>query len=213
MSVSLILQKLKCQISDLTGYDKKRLFYTQGDYGLWQCVKPCHNQTYDNGETVRKMAAQQREMRVPSELVPRCPVCGRPMTMNLRCDDTFVEDAGWHAARQRYQDFLRRHKGLRVVFLELGVGGNTPVIIKYPFWRMTRENRNAAYVCINQQESCLPGEIAGQSICIRQDIGTVVHALSSDWTDRAERDVRGQFFYSGGAVPPGQRRKAVTPSG
>ena len=195
------------------GFDKKRLFYTQGDYGLWQCVKPCHNQTYDNEETVRKMAAQQREMRVPPELVPRCPVCGRPMTMNLRCDDTFVEDAGWHAARQRYQDFLRRHKGLRVVFLELGVGGNTPVIIKYPFWRMTRENRNAAYVCINQQESCLPGEIAGQSICIRQDIGTVVHALSSDWTDRAERDVRGQFFYSGGAVPPGQRKKAVTPSG
>ena len=195
------------------GFDKKRLFYTQGDYGLWQCVKPCHNQTYDNEETVRKMAAQQREMRVPPELVPRCPVCGRPMTMNLRCDDTFVEDAGWHAARQRYQDFLRRHKGVRVVFLELGVGGNTPVIIKYPFWRMTRENRNAAYVCINQQESYTPGEIAGQSICIRQDIGTVVHALSSDRTGREERDVRGQFFYSGGAVPPGQRRKAVTPSG
>ena len=135
------------------------------------------------------------------------------MSMNLRADDTFVEDAGWHAAQQRYQDFLRRHKGLRVVFLELGVGGNTPVIIKYPFWRMTRENRNAAYVCINQQESYTPGEIAGQSICIRQDIGTVVHALSSDRTGREERDVRGQFFYSGGAVPPGQRRKAVTPSG
>ena len=111
----------------LAGFDKQRLFYTQGDYGLWQCSGPCHQETYDNEETVRKMFAEQRDMRVPAELVPRCPRCGRPMTMNLRCDGTFVQDAGWHAAARRYEDFLRRHRGGRVLFLELGVGGNTPV--------------------------------------------------------------------------------------
>ena len=131
------------------GFDKKRLFYTQGDYGLWQCMQPCHNKTYDNEQTVRRMIEEQRDMRVPTELVPHCPVCGRPMTMNLRADDTFVEDEGWHAAAGRYADFLRRHEGLRVVFLELGVGGNTPGIIKYPFWRMTRDNPQATNVCFN----------------------------------------------------------------
>ena len=122
------------------GFDKHRLFYTQGDYGLWQCSKPCHQETYDNEETVRKMFAEQRDMRIPTELVPRCPRCGRPMAMNLRCDDTFVQDAGWYAAARRYEDFLRRHRGRRLLFLELGVGGNTPGIIKYPFWKMTLDS-------------------------------------------------------------------------
>ena len=140
----------------MAGFDKKRLFYTQGDYGLWQCSQPCHQETYDNEETVRRMAAEQRDMRVPSELVPRCPRCGRPMTMNLRCDGTFVEDEGWHAAAGRYADFLQRHRGARVLFLELGVGGNTPVIIKYPFWQMTMHNRNAVYACISGAASGSP---------------------------------------------------------
>ena len=134
----------------LAGFDKQRLFYTQGDYGLWQCSKPCHQETYDNQETVRKMFAEQRDMRIPTELAPRCPRCGRPMTMNLRCDDTFVQDEGWYAAARRYEGFLRRHRGMRVLLLELGVGGNTPGIIKYPFWKMTLENRRATYACINQ---------------------------------------------------------------
>ena len=125
------------------GFDKSRIFYTQGDYGLWQCSKPCHAKTYDNQETVRRMLEEQRDMRVPAELVPYCPVCGRPMTMNLRADDTFVEDEGWHAAARRYEVFLRRCQGKRVLFLELGVGGNTPVIIKNPFWRMTSQNPKA----------------------------------------------------------------------
>ena len=109
------------------GFDKKRLFYTQGDYGLLQCSEPCCQKTYDNEKTVRQMVEQQRNMRVPSELVPYCPVCGRPMTMNLRCDDTFVEDEGWHKAAERYENFLRTRGGQRILLLELGVGYNTPV--------------------------------------------------------------------------------------
>lgn len=115
------------------GFNKHRLFYTQGDYGLWQCSVPCHQKTYDNEETVEAMFEQQKNMRVPSELIPHCPVCGKPMSMNLRADDTFVEDDGWHMAAERYNEFLRRHKGLHILFLELGVGMNTPAIIKYPF--------------------------------------------------------------------------------
>ena len=162
----------------LAGFEKKRLFYTQGDYGLWQCSKPCHNRTYDNEEAVRAMLAQQKDMRIPTELIPRCPLCGRPMTMNLRCDDTFVEDAGWQAAQARYQDFLRRHRGQRLLFLELGVGGNTPVIIKYPFWQMTKEDPLATYACVNQAEAYVPRELQAQSICIAEDIGSVLQRLS-----------------------------------
>ncbi len=155
----------------LAGFDKKRLFYTQGDYGLWQCSEPCHRRTYDNEETIRRMFAEQRDMRVPTELIPRCPVCGKPMTMNLRADDTFVQDEGWYHAQSRYQDFLRRHEGMRVVFLELGVGRNMPVIIKYPFWKYTHNNTNAFYACINFQEAFAPREISGRSVCVGVDIG------------------------------------------
>lgn len=161
----------------LAGFDKKRLFYTQGDYGLWQCSEPCCQKTWDNEETVRRMVAEQRDMRVPTELVPHCPVCGRPMIMNLRCDSTFVQDEGWYAAAGRYQDFLRRHERMRMVYLELGVGGNTPVIIKYPFWKMTYQNSNAFYVCINLSESCCPKEIQTKAVCINRDVGTVLHEL------------------------------------
>lgn len=156
------------------GFDKRRLFYTQGEYGLWQCSRPCHQKTYDNEEAVRAMVAQQRDMRIPSELAPTCPVCGAPMAMNLRCDDTFVEDEGWHAASNRYHEFLRRHEGMRVLYLELGVGGNTPVIIKYPFWNMTAKNPRATYACINLGEACCPSDIERQSICIDADISRVI---------------------------------------
>ena len=163
----------------LAGFDKERLFYTQGDYGLWQCSKPCHQQAYDNEETVRRMAAEQRDMKVPTELIPRCPRCGRPMTMNLRIDGTFVQDEGWYAAARRYEDFLRRHQGQRLLFLELGVGSNTPLIIKYSFWKMTMQNRKATYVCINQEEAYLPGAIQNRSICVRGDIGATLEQILS----------------------------------
>ena len=159
------------------GFDKDRLFYTQGDYGLWQCSKPCHNKTYDNEAIVKKMVAEQKNMCIPSELVPLCPVCGAPMSMNLRSDDTFVEDSGWHRAAGRYQDFVLRHKKSKILYLELGVGSNTPGIIKYPFWRMTAENPRAVYVCINLGETCAPMEIRDRSICVDADIGKVLEQL------------------------------------
>lgn len=159
------------------GFDKHRLFYTQGDYGLWQCSKSCHNQTYDNEAMIRKMAAEQKNMLVPSELVPHCPVCGAPMSMNLRADNTFVEDSGWHKAKDRYQDFIYQHKGQPFLYLELGVGSNTPGIIKYPFWQMTYQNPNAIYSCINLLEAYSPAEIKKQSICISGDIGDVLEKL------------------------------------
>lgn len=159
------------------GFDKQRLFYTQGDYGLWQCSRPCHQKTYDNEAAVRKMFTQQGDLRVPSDLVPHCPVCGAPMSMNLRVDDTFVEDAGWHGAAGRYEAFLRSHQGQHLLFLELGVGGNTPVIIKYPFWNMTHQNPRATYACINLAEAYCPKEIQKQAICIDGDIGNVLHTL------------------------------------
>lgn len=164
----------------LAGFDKKRLFYTQGDYGLWQCSKACHNTTYDNEDIVRKMVAAQRNMRIPTELIPKCPVCGMPMTMNLRCDNSFVQDKGWYAASKRYEDFIRRHDRLHILFLELGVGLNTPVIIKYPFWQMTAKNTKAVYACINQGEAYCPQEIANQAICINEDISLVLDALLQD---------------------------------
>lgn len=160
-----------------SGFDKKRLFYTQGDYGLWQCSKPCHHKTYNNEPTVKKMVLEQHDMRVPSELVPYCPVCGRPMSMNLRADHTFVEDDGWHKAARRYEDFVSHNKGRHILYLELGVGGNTPVIIKYSFWKMTYENPNAVYACVNLSEAVCPDEIKGQSICINRDISDLLNEL------------------------------------
>lgn len=159
------------------GFPKERLFYTQGDYGLWQCSEPCHDKTYDNYETVKHMVERQRDMRVPTELVPYCPVCGKPMTMNLRADDTFVEDAGWRAAVARYRDFLDAHRKSRVLYLELGVGANTPVVIKYPFWRFVHENPQAVYACVNYGEAFAPNEIRGRSILVDADIDAVLDVL------------------------------------
>ena len=159
------------------GFDKKKLFYTQGDYGLWQCSRACHNKTYDNEDTVRQMIDEQQDMKIPSELIPLCPVCGAPMTMNLRCDDTFVQDEGWYAAQNRYVDFVRWHEQGKVLYLELGVGNNTPVIIKYPFWQMTLQNPNAIYACINLDNNLIISEIRNQAIMIKMDIALAIHNL------------------------------------
>ena len=176
------------------GFDKKRLFYTQGDYGLFQTVDGRNGKTYDNEEWVMKaMEAQgfvrdedgifqvpedgRLSMSIPTELVPKCPDDGSAVTMNLRADDSFVEDDGWHRASAAYSDFLRRHEGLHVLYLELGVGANTPVIVKYPFWQMTMANDKAVYACLNYGEAFCPGEIEDRSICIDGDIGEVLSFL------------------------------------
>lgn len=172
------------------GFDPKRLFYTQGDYGLFQCSKPCCIETFDNKEIIENMLQDQGfiiasdgilklssqgkiKMSISSNLLPICPHCKRPLTMNLRSDDTFVEDEGWHDAAMRYEQFLQRHNRLKIAFLELGVGYNTPGIIKYPFWQMTAQNPKATYICINAKEAFCPREIEKQAICIDEDIDKV----------------------------------------
>ena len=155
-------------------FDKSRLFYTQGDYGLFQCSEPCCQKTYDNEEIIKDMIEFQKNMRIPTELVPKCPRCGKPMAMNLRSDDKFAEDDGWHDASKRYGEFLRNTDGQHILFLELGVGFNTPAIIKFPFWKMTANDPNAFYACLNYGEAFVPDEIAERSICINSDIYDVL---------------------------------------
>ena len=159
------------------GIDKKRLFYTQGDYGLFQCSAPCCPKTYDNEVRIRQMVEETANMCIPSGLIPVCPCCGRPMIMNLRCDDRFVEDEGWHRAAERYANFLHTHRGGRILYLELGVGFNTPGIIKYPFWQRVAQDPNAVYVCINAQEAVCPQDIAPRALCIRTDIAACLETL------------------------------------
>lgn len=176
------------------GFDKHRLYYTQGDYGLFQCSEPCHKKTYDNENIIRKMVMAQGyefkedgslylpegrnlKLTVPSELVPYCPECGKPMNMNLRADNTFVEDEGWHVAAKRYEQFLERHKNLNIVFIELGIGYNTPVIIKYPFWQMTDKWQHAHYICLNYGQAYAPDEIKDKSVCVNKDIDEVIRRL------------------------------------
>lgn len=176
------------------GFDKKRLYYTQGDYGLFQCSEPCHEETYNNEKIIRRMVTEQgwqigeddrlylpdsatAKMSVSDEQIPRCPKCGKPMSMNLRADDTFVQDEGWYRAAERYETFLRQHRNTETLFFELGVGYNTPGIIKYPFWQMTAGNPKAMYACINYSEVACPKEIESQSICIDEDIGKILSCL------------------------------------
>ncbi|WP_440444101.1 SIR2 family NAD-dependent protein deacylase [Phascolarctobacterium sp.] len=160
------------------GFDKKRLFYTQGDYGLFQCSEPCCRETFENEAMILEMVKRQEDMKIPTELLPVCPHCGKPMTMNLRSDNKFIEDEGWHRAAERYKNFLRTREGGKILFLELGVGYNTPVIIKYPFWQMTMKNTGATYACINQGQAACPQGLNRQAICINADIGQVLQSLS-----------------------------------
>lgn len=176
------------------GFDRQRLYYTQGDYGLWQCSEPCHQQTYDNEDAVCAMLESQGyvrgadgtytlpvgvapNMEIATNLVPHCPVCGRPMAMNLRADGTFVEDEGWHRAAERWSDFQRRHEGMRTLYLELGVGYNTPVIIKFPFWQAVDRNPRATYACVNLGEAVAPTTLERQSILVDGDIATTLASV------------------------------------
>lgn len=157
-----------------SGFDKNRLFYTQGDYGLFQCSVPCHQETYENEDAIFEMVQKQKDFKIPTELIPKCPRCGKPMDVNLRKDGTFVEPKGWHNALERYDNFLNKATDKKVLFLELGIGYNTPSIVKYPFWQMTHRSKTANYVCINLDDASCPKEIKDKSICIESDISEVV---------------------------------------
>jgi len=176
------------------GFDQQRLFYTQGDFGLFQCAKPCRQETFDNADAVRRMVLAQGfsiakdgaltwpqdaqpAMAIPDDLLPRCPRCGRPQTLNLRSDDQFAEDQGWHAAAERYARFLEDHKNAKTLFLEAGVGWNTPGIIKLPFWQMTNDWPDAFYVCLNFGEAEAPEDIRERSLCINGDISDVLEQV------------------------------------
>ncbi len=161
----------------LAGFDKDRLYYTQGDYGLFQCSKPCHQKTYDNEEATMDMMKNLKDYIIPSSLIPRCPVCGEEMTTNLRADDKFVQDDGWYQAGSRYNSFLNDNKDKKVLFLELGVGWNTPVIIKIPFMQMTHQFKDAHYVVINKGENYIPKEIEDKSIVIDGDLNEIITSI------------------------------------
>ena len=163
----------------LSGVDKNRFYYMQGDFGLWQCSEPCHQNTYDNEAQVRRMVKEQKDMKIPTELIPHYPRCGELMTMNLRIDGTFVQDEGWYAAQKRYTDFVEKYKDKRIVLLELGVGFNTPMIIKYPFMRMADDNIDALYVPINIERQTIPFEIQHNTISFNDDILKVLNDLLS----------------------------------
>ena len=176
------------------GFDRKRLFYTQGDYGLFQSKRPIEQKTWDNEKWVMRAMAEQGfvkgedgsfampadrkvAMRIPAALIPRSPEDGSEVMPNLRSDDSFVEDEGWHRASAAYAEYLQQHQGQHVLFLEIGVGGNTPVIIKYPFWQMTRDNPKAVYCCLNYEEAYCPKQIEARSICIDGDTGALLEEL------------------------------------
>lgn len=161
----------------LAGFDKNRLFYTQGDYGLFQCSEPCHNKTYDNKEQILRMLHSIKDNRIESDLIPRCPVCGKEMSVNLRCDDTFVEDEGWHEAKERYLKFIEENKDKKILFLELGVGMNTPIIIKIPFIRMTYQFKDAFYMPVSVEEPYIPKEIENKSLSVINDIKEIIESL------------------------------------
>lgn len=156
------------------GFDKKRLFYMQGDYGLFQCSKACHNKTYDNEKIIKDMLNNINDHKIPTSLIPKCPICGANMTTNLRCDNLFVEDDGWHQAKKRYDNFIQENKNKKILFLELGVGFSTPIWIKYPFIKMTLNNKKATYVCIDKGYIYIPEEIKKQSVAINEDIKDII---------------------------------------
>lgn len=158
-------------------FDKDKIFAVQGDFSLFQCSKPCRQETFYNEKYIREMIKYKKEMKIPTELIPKCPYCGRNMSMNLRADDTFVHDKNWHNQKSKYEEFLKISNDSKILFLELGVGFNTPSIIKYNFWRMTLNNKKSVYASINLGECYCASDIEERSICIDADISEVLKKL------------------------------------
>ncbi len=159
------------------GFEKEKLCYTQGDFGLFQCSRPCHYDTYDNYEILKAMHEQEKDMKVPTELIPHCPKCGAEMDFNLYWDDTFVRDEGWHIAHDRYEKYLYHHRHGKILYLELGVGFNSPGVIKIPFWQMAAENEDAIFASVNLSNPCYPQMLGNRAIVISHDIDDVIRKL------------------------------------
>lgn len=159
------------------GFPEERLFAVQGDYARLQCASACHDALYDDEAQVEKWLRETRDCRIPEALVPRCPVCGGPMAMHLRVDDHFVEDDAWRAAHARYEAFLGRAQGARTVYLELGVGWNTPGIVRLPFEQMTNNNPRATLIRLNRDQAEGFPETAAKSVVFREDMARVVGEL------------------------------------
>jgi NAD-dependent SIR2 family protein deacetylase len=160
-----------------TGFDKRRLFYTQGDYGLFQCSRACHNKTYENESLIMQMVHQQSQFKIPKHLIPYCPKCGQPMRVNLRIDQFFVQDDGWESAANRYKEFLENYLGTKIVFWEIGIGNNTPSIIKYPFQEMTRATNQSTYIVCNQQVQRIPDELMDKTIILQGNIVETIREI------------------------------------
>ena len=158
-------------------FDKDKIFAVQGDFSLFQCSKPCRQETFYNEKYIREMIKYKKEMKIPTELIPKCPYCGRNMSMNLRVDSTFVQDKNWDKQKSKYENFLKNSYNSKILFLELGVGFNTPSIIKYNFWRMTLNNKKSVYASINLGECYSASDIEERSICIDADISEVLKKL------------------------------------
>lgn len=178
----------------IAGFDKSKIFYMQGDYGLFQCEVPCHNKTYDNKQLIIKMLISQNflektksgyqiadkskwKMSIDSNLIPKCPVCNKNMTMNLRADETFIQDEGWLEHAQLYENFINKAKDKNLLLMEFGVGYNTPVIIKYPFEKMTYSFLNTNLLRFNKDYAFCPKEIENKTLLFDEDIQDVLSKM------------------------------------
>lgn len=159
------------------GFADERIFATQGDYSEIQCERACHQKVYNAEELFKKMDASRKDCLIPTELVPHCPVCGGKMTMHLRCDNYFVEDEKWHESADRYADFLEQNKDKKVVLLELGVGFNTPVIIRFPFEKLVRERDKYSLIRLNMNEAVIPESFKKRAVGIGGDMAEAVNDI------------------------------------
>ena len=160
------------------GFDKEKVFEVQGSYSKLQCIKPCHNKLYDNEDIVNKMVKSiDKDLKIPSSLVPKCPVCNRNMSVNLRCDDTFVEDDNWYKMQNKYDEFVLENNDKNVLLLEFGIGFNTPGIIRFPFEKMTFMHDNFKLIRFNDKYAMVPNEIKERSISVTDDIGKIIDLI------------------------------------
>lgn len=175
------------QVAD---YDHNKVFHIQGEYGLWQCSQFCHQQTYRDDFLIRRMVAEQKDMKIPRDLIPYCPKCGAPFEINKRnAEKGMVEDADFFAQKDRYERFLAEYEGQKILYLEIGVGYTTPQFIKHPFQAYTRANPNALFVTMNQKQYRTPPAIQGQTVQLTSHIAALLATTNRFYMRKGEHDV------------------------